>query len=836
MKIAISTIILLLAISTAFAQGVAINQNGSEPHPSAMLDVQSTEKGMLVPRVNQAQRDAITSPANGLLIYQTDNDPGFYYNAGTPETPQWHNLAGSDGIWQESGGSVYRINGNIGIGEMEPAGKLHVSSPGEWDGITFTGTGLNDLTVDISGYTGTGSTDYAIRIQNPGPDPNLIEISSDGGNTWSAPVPITPDIDMGSGVTANFGNTFGYTYDDRWDWTVNEGFSDVLIVQGRNIGIGTTEPTAFLHVEGMGSGEGNVLFTGEQKTPVNQGDPPVEGPGTRMMWYPDKIAFRVGRSDGTAWDKNNIGTGSTAWGINTTASGSGSTAWGANTIANSSFSTAWGENTFSNGWYSTAWGYETNAEGWYSTSWGRETTAGAWYSTAWGHSTNASALYSTAWGTGTTAPGIRSTAWGENAEASGIGSTAWGFATTATASRSTAWGQNTEASGSSSTAWGGGTVASSSQATAWGSGATASNLRATAWGLNTEASGNNSTAWGSSTEASHSQATAWGSNTTASRSNATAWGSGTTASEDGATAWGASTQATGFRATAWGQGTIASAGSATAWGRFTVASNWYSTAWGEHTLAQGRLSTAWGEGTKAFAQSSTAWGDTTVASGLLSTVWGKFTTASGAISTAWGFGTTARSGYETALGTYNTIYTPSSTTGWHETDRLFVIGNGINSANRSDAFVILKNAKAGFGTSTPDARLVLSSNENEDALRVMINNDTKMFLRSNGGLAIGDVFTETPDNGLSVAGNVGIGTGQPLAKLHVERTSSNTNPQLRLHSQTTNGFARVRMSTEGHSEVWDIRTGGSNNNLDFMFATNQSIMTLRGETKRVGLA
>jgi len=82
---------------------------------------------------------------------------------------------------------------------------------------------------------------------------------------------------------------------------------------------------------------------------------------------------------------------------------------------------------------------------------------------------------------------------------------------------------------------------------------------------------------------------------------------------------------------------------------------------------------------------------------------------------------------------------------------------------------------------------------------------------------------------------VGIGTGQPLAKLHIERTSSNTNPQLRLHSVSNNGFARVRMSTQGHSEVWDIRAGGSNNNLDFMFATNQSIMTLRGETKRVGI-
>lgn len=49
------------------------------PHSSAMLEVTSTNRGMLLPRMTQAQRDAITSPASGLLIYQTDATPGFYY-------------------------------------------------------------------------------------------------------------------------------------------------------------------------------------------------------------------------------------------------------------------------------------------------------------------------------------------------------------------------------------------------------------------------------------------------------------------------------------------------------------------------------------------------------------------------------------------------------------------------------------------------------------------------------------------------------------------------------------------------------------------------------------
>jgi uncharacterized protein (TIGR02145 family) len=51
------------------------------PAPSAMLDVVSTSKGMLIPRMTQSQRNAIKNPANSLMIYQTDNTPGYYYYA-----------------------------------------------------------------------------------------------------------------------------------------------------------------------------------------------------------------------------------------------------------------------------------------------------------------------------------------------------------------------------------------------------------------------------------------------------------------------------------------------------------------------------------------------------------------------------------------------------------------------------------------------------------------------------------------------------------------------------------------------------------------------------------
>ncbi|MCP4091246.1 MAG: hypothetical protein GY746_15860 [Gammaproteobacteria bacterium] len=60
--------------------------DGSDADPSAMLDVMSTDKGLLIPRVPFASRPV--NPANGLLIYQTDSVPGFYYYNGS----EWINM------------------------------------------------------------------------------------------------------------------------------------------------------------------------------------------------------------------------------------------------------------------------------------------------------------------------------------------------------------------------------------------------------------------------------------------------------------------------------------------------------------------------------------------------------------------------------------------------------------------------------------------------------------------------------------------------------------------------------------------------------------------------
>jgi len=71
----------------------------STPDASSQLEITSTGKGLLIPRMTATQRMGITNPATGLLVYQTDGSAGFYYNGGTPGAPGWTRLstAGSSG-------------------------------------------------------------------------------------------------------------------------------------------------------------------------------------------------------------------------------------------------------------------------------------------------------------------------------------------------------------------------------------------------------------------------------------------------------------------------------------------------------------------------------------------------------------------------------------------------------------------------------------------------------------------------------------------------------------------------------------------------------------------
>jgi len=78
--------LLVLLSVISIAQNVGINSDGSTPNASAMLDVKSTNSGILIPRMTATQKGDIDSPATGLLVYQTDGTAGFYYYTGSAWT------------------------------------------------------------------------------------------------------------------------------------------------------------------------------------------------------------------------------------------------------------------------------------------------------------------------------------------------------------------------------------------------------------------------------------------------------------------------------------------------------------------------------------------------------------------------------------------------------------------------------------------------------------------------------------------------------------------------------------------------------------------------------
>lgn len=71
MKTTIVLLTFLFAVSLPALSQVGINSSGNTPDPSAMLDVSSSEKGVLISRMSQSERDAIADPAFGLLIFNT---------------------------------------------------------------------------------------------------------------------------------------------------------------------------------------------------------------------------------------------------------------------------------------------------------------------------------------------------------------------------------------------------------------------------------------------------------------------------------------------------------------------------------------------------------------------------------------------------------------------------------------------------------------------------------------------------------------------------------------------------------------------------------------------
>lgn len=170
--LALLSITFLLSSYNLAAQGIGINTTGTPGDTSAMLDVKSNTKGLLIPRMTTAERNAIVLPANGLLIYNTDCN-NLNYNAGTPTAPNWlpvnaaltlaapGTITGLASVCQNQNGVTYSIApvaGALTYTWTVPSGATISSGQGSTSVTINFGTLSGDVCVSASNNCGSSSS------------------------------------------------------------------------------------------------------------------------------------------------------------------------------------------------------------------------------------------------------------------------------------------------------------------------------------------------------------------------------------------------------------------------------------------------------------------------------------------------------------------------------------------------------------------------------------------------------------------------------------------------------------------------------------------------------
>jgi hypothetical protein len=184
----------LFAISTTNAQtGIGT----ATPNASAKLEIAATDKGLLIPRLTSTQKTSISSPANGLLIYQTDGVIGFYVNTGTAASPVWTRI---NMDWVKTGNDIAYTTGNV-------------STTGTLTGGNSSTSSISGFSANINTQSGTtytiDATDNGKVIQSTGATAVTITIPTGLPTGFNCTV-----VQMGAGQI-----TFSGTYLNRTGFT-----------------------------------------------------------------------------------------------------------------------------------------------------------------------------------------------------------------------------------------------------------------------------------------------------------------------------------------------------------------------------------------------------------------------------------------------------------------------------------------------------------------------------------------------------------------------------------------------------------------------------------------
>lgn len=178
----------IISVTPVIAQKDNVGIGTTKPDQSAALDITSSTKGLLMPRMSLQQREAIQNPAQGLVIYQTDFLSGFYFYDGKDwkSMTQEKSVAGTDGDWTLAGNAVtagsfigttnlqpllFRVN-NTRAGSIDPnTGAVFL---GELAGSTAnTGTfnvamGYNAFSTNTSGFRNVAIGSAALNANTTG--------------------------------------------------------------------------------------------------------------------------------------------------------------------------------------------------------------------------------------------------------------------------------------------------------------------------------------------------------------------------------------------------------------------------------------------------------------------------------------------------------------------------------------------------------------------------------------------------------------------------------------------------------------------------------------------
>lgn len=164
---------LILLQQRSFSQSVGISNSSITPDASSILELRSSSKGMLLPRMTTTERDNITSPATGLMIYNTTTGKFNYYNGSS-----WVVFfAGTAGV-----NSITGTSNRITIGGTSADPTVDISSSyagqntittlgtigtGTWNGSTiglaYGGTGATTQQDAINALTGTQTSGFYLR-------------------------------------------------------------------------------------------------------------------------------------------------------------------------------------------------------------------------------------------------------------------------------------------------------------------------------------------------------------------------------------------------------------------------------------------------------------------------------------------------------------------------------------------------------------------------------------------------------------------------------------------------------------------------------------------------